>query len=582
VNCLPVSLLYIESDPEYRETILPVLRESVEELYVTDDRREGMELFRSTTPDIVVIDMKNARLNNFSFLKELFKQRPDLPVFTLICRNEMPYLTQAVELGVRYYLHKRKDPLKLIDSLRDFFQFDFSDQLYALLDNKGRFHEVSEAFANYVGHTVSQMNGHSLDTFVRFPKSFNLHSYLETAKEQEKDLPILTFIRPNKSPRQLGSIVDKMQHENLYIKWYPFAEITPSYSEFHEKLRREAHLKSLLGFMAEIGRAGIEAHSKNQFLQKILQLIPQVSHGTEGFLLSRETDDQYRFVDGTEAVQSIHFPKEGISADDPEAEIEFLPIALAARHRQIVFLDDIGSLHKGPFKAKLEEMGMTTVIAVPISGVEKIRDHILVLLFRSRHPFDKEELELWRSIADTITFTLASIHYRKERDRLIAKLNVMAHTDQLTGLLNRYRGLEIIKSEIARAKRYGQPLSLLFFDIDKFKDINDTFGHETGDRVLHKTSASVKSILRSVDYLIRWGGEEFIAVLPETELPGAVKLAHKLRETIPQKSIDLPVKVTASFGVVEWNAEEDIDTLISRADKKMYEAKQQGRNRISY
>ncbi len=179
-------------------------------------------------------------------------------------------------------------------------------------------------------------------------------------------------------------------------------------------------------------------------------------------------------------------------------------------------------------------------------------------------------------------FGYESIQMRVERDALIEKLNRMAHIDNLTGVINRYRGVELLEREIDRAKRYRKSFSILFFDIDKFKKINDTYGHSVGDRVLIKTTETIRTALRSTDALIRWGGEEFLILLPETKLSDAVHLAQKLRKRIEQRESDIPIPVTASFGVAEWKPDQSLDTLVSYADSKMYEAKRQGRNRICY
>ena len=582
VNRLPLSVLYIESDPTHRNKTSAALAENVEELSIAEDRERGYQYFQEYSPDIVVTDLKIAREDDFRLLRQFFAKRSDLPIFALTSHDEMPYLTEAVELGVRYYLHKRKNPSKLLESLRDFFQFDFTELLHSTLDETGRFRDVSDAFANYVGRTPEEMKRQPLDFFAKLPDDFDLPHYIRLAMIEEKSLPVLTFERSGKTPRQLGSVTEKVEEKNLSVLWYPIADTSPSYYEFHEKLRREAHLKSLLGFLAKIGRLGIESTSKNLFLQKILQLIPEVSYDTEGLLLSQSDDGRLHFVNATKSMALAHLIDGTVANNEANGETDFLPLLLAAHHRQIVFMDDISALQASSFKKELEQMGVTTVVTIPVTDIDKIGNFIFVLLFRNRHPFDKEELELWQSIADTIGFSLASINYKEERDRLIAKLDTLAHTDQLTNLLNRYRGVEIIEGEITRAHRYGHPLSILFFDIDKFKEINDTYGHEVGDRVLRETAARIKSSLRSVDYFIRWGGEEFIVVLPDTELPGAVRLAHKLREAVSRKSGALPISISASFGVAQWNPGEDLDTFISRADRKMYEAKRQGRNRISY
>jgi diguanylate cyclase (GGDEF)-like protein/hemerythrin-like metal-binding protein len=131
-----------------------------------------------------------------------------------------------------------------------------------------------------------------------------------------------------------------------------------------------------------------------------------------------------------------------------------------------------------------------------------------------------------------------------------------------------------------RSDRYGDKLSLVMIDLDHFKAINDAHGHGGGDRVLRGFSDLARNCLRSTDLLGRWGGEEFVALLPETGMSGAHLLAERLRATLECFRFDGGIKVTASMGVAAYREGEDLATLMGRADVCMYRAKQSGRNRI--
>lgn len=160
------------------------------------------------------------------------------------------------------------------------------------------------------------------------------------------------------------------------------------------------------------------------------------------------------------------------------------------------------------------------------------------------------------------------------------RLTQMATTDSLTGLYNRRYSLHRLGRELSLAGRTGSPLSLVLLDLDHFKDINDTHGHDAGDRVLAKLGRQIRKRLRSVDIPVRWGGEEFAIVLPGTNLDGAVRLAGELLEVM--QSLDLPEigGISASFGVVEYRPGESDNELMARADRLLYQAKRNGRCRI--
>lgn len=163
----------------------------------------------------------------------------------------------------------------------------------------------------------------------------------------------------------------------------------------------------------------------------------------------------------------------------------------------------------------------------------------------------------------------------------IQRLQNAAATDPLTDCLNRRALYKYLDHDISIAKRYGGSLSLIMFDIDRFKQINDTYGHQSGDRVLKDISLLVKSVIRKSDYVARYGGEEFVLVLPNTGCHTAVRLAERLKKRIQSRSVSIGsdvISYTASFGVSTLKDSLDIEGLILEADNMLYRAKRAGRN----
>lgn len=176
-----------------------------------------------------------------------------------------------------------------------------------------------------------------------------------------------------------------------------------------------------------------------------------------------------------------------------------------------------------------------------------------------------------------LTFILLS-HILKMK--AIAEKNAI--TDRLTGALNRMAIETIMNAEYERAKRNKKPISIILFDIDFFKKINDTYGHNAGDYVLKKIVEIVKKNIRKSDYLIRWGGEEFLILLPETDIESAIKVAEKLRTLVENYQFKDIGKVTISLGVAQIKTGEKLDHAIKRADEALYLAKNRGRNRVEF
>lgn len=159
------------------------------------------------------------------------------------------------------------------------------------------------------------------------------------------------------------------------------------------------------------------------------------------------------------------------------------------------------------------------------------------------------------------------------------RMESITYHDQLTGVYNRNKLYDIIYREMQRDKRYETSLSLILFDVDEFKQVNDIYGHTMGDKVLKNISQTVQDNLRINDALFRYGGDEFLVLLPNTNLEEATQVAEKnslLIRNITWEGIDKPV--TLSMGVVQYNRKESIEHLINRSDNMLYKAKQQGRN----
>ncbi len=165
-------------------------------------------------------------------------------------------------------------------------------------------------------------------------------------------------------------------------------------------------------------------------------------------------------------------------------------------------------------------------------------------------------------------------------DRLQKQLESAAFTDKLTGLYNRQKFEELLHNEMARAIRYGIPFSIIFFDIDHFKKINDIYGHTIGDEVLKEIASLIRLKFWKTDFPFRWGGEEFIILLSATPLDRAIKAAEKLRNAIRKHYFFHVGEVTVSSGVAQFRDSDSLNTLIQRADEALYRAKSGGRNRV--
>jgi diguanylate cyclase (GGDEF)-like protein/PAS domain S-box-containing protein len=167
-----------------------------------------------------------------------------------------------------------------------------------------------------------------------------------------------------------------------------------------------------------------------------------------------------------------------------------------------------------------------------------------------------------------------------ERRRLTEELRNLAITDPLTGVYNRRHFLQELQREMSRSNRYTCPFSLIMLDVDHFKEVNDRFGHEAGDHVLKELAELIRKRIRSTDLLARWGGEEFLILLANTNAQSAVKLVEDLLKLLLARTFPGIGRITASFGVAGHRVGEGVNEFITRVDNLMYQAKKGGRSRL--
>lgn len=217
---------------------------------------------------------------------------------------------------------------------------------------------------------------------------------------------------------------------------------------------------------------------------------------------------------------------------------------------------------------------------------DTIEEGVLVLRFLASSiykryiiPASLSLLSLIGALIIVAKLTLLSVSLAKQLEETVHQVHHLSVTDELTGIYNRKRLNEALKQETDRARRFGSSLSLIMFDIDHFKKINDTYGHDVGDMVLKKLVETVAPLVRDTDLFARWGGEEFMILASETDRKGGRTFASRVRAKIAGTSFEPVKSVTSSFGVTDFSPEkDDIESLLKRVDEALYAAKESGRN----
>ena len=247
----------------------------------------------------------------------------------------------------------------------------------------------------------------------------------------------------------------------------------------------------------------------------------------------------------------------------------------ACTERHAVAVDNLATDDKC---ANLQKVTTGSSICLPIEGGDSLMG---VLHLRRQHPdaFTPQDIQLAQAM--TYQFGLAM-----QRASLFEQVNRLAITDSMTGLYNYRKLTRDLDREIVRSRRYHHPFSFIMADIDHFKVLNDTYGHQAGDAVLREVARAMNSERREVDRVYRYGGEEFSVVLPETDWPEAFEVAEKLRRKVSNIQVEVngepaPIGTTISMGVASFSRDSiAVEELISSADEALYAAKESGRNKV--
>jgi len=283
----------------------------------------------------------------------------------------------------------------------------------------------------------------------------------------------------------------------------------------------------------------------------------------------------------------------GANKPDPVRDTVF-------RTRRLMLMPDVQHDERVPERGR--RFFVHTLIRSTAMFPLVVKDEILgVLYFASHRPLDfpPREVELLEGLSAQVAFAVKAIRlyqeladsreqHRRLNDQLQESMGIqhrLARTDALTGITNRRFIDETLEAEVARARRYGQPVSVVMTDVDELKVINDTYSHSAGDDVLRFVAWLARESCREVDVVGRYGGDEFVFILPNTTLEHATNFAERFRERLARSQSPVPtnepLQVTASLGVAEWETSsmENAPCLLRAADRAMYKAKSSGRNR---
>lgn len=370
---------------------------------------------------------------------------------------------------------------------------------------------------------------------------------------------------------------DLHAHEHLlYTKEY-LGEIRAS---LNESLSRGNIDKERVAMVHRL--LALHQHNGRKFLR---DASPELAAAFSAVLAQPRVRDMFKIVDAALPEQgSVATPEEWFSsasyAIDQLREVENLSMSHLRQHVK----DEIAASNQRLLtNAALTLAISLTLIFLAGSAVQRLLQALNLLITNIEHTINTKDFSNRILFVSNDEMGVISHNFNELlsiAEHMIKEKDYLASTDLLTGLYNRYKFSELFTHELQREQRYQEGLALIMLDIDHFKCINDDFGHAAGDMVLKELAQLMRNLVRASDVLGRWGGEEFMILVPRDGHEAAASLAEKLRQAIEIHDFRCVPKITASFGVSKHAPGDTIETLCARADDALYRAKHDGRNRV--
>lgn len=573
------SILYVEDDLDTREELTAFLEQKCTVLHIACDGKEGLELFKKYLPNLVISDIQMPNMNGIAMAKEIKKININIPIVFITAFNEISYLKASMDLGITNYIEK---PVNLsllgekIDEIfypqKAFIATCIIDSDMIILNTNGCWQKIfnkspiSEKITNYIMPSYANTLFASVSK-LRKDESF----YREKIVIQNEQKTIELLASGKKISDDKYEITLTMM--NYFIN---------SYEMVQQILNKERTLKRILEY-----KNLIHVHmTKSKTVQDFYDLICRYTVNHQKYPLSLI----YELTNGYDFILSAYYANSridtqnivsGFSIDDQNSE--FWQI-LCTNKAQIINHNEFQNC---PFLGNLNlEVLPKFLILMPIFLDKNSKPMgFFTILNDKDFLYDIEELDMFSDIGLTIALGVDRI---KDKQKLINLLNKAEHQsriDTLTNIHNRLMFTEMIEKFIVQSIQTDSPLCLVYIDLDRFKDVNDTYGHEKGDKVLVKFAKVVSKSIRNSDFFARIGGEEFALLLPYTDLNEAISVIKKIQLDMGKVNF-LPnnQSITISAGIAQYNTKnkERSVTLIGKADKKLYEAKNSGRDTICY
>jgi len=537
---IDLCIMLVEDEEILRVTLEKILKREVREVHSFDSPYSALNAFGIISPDIIFTDIKMSGMDGLEMIARIREIDENIPVIVASAFSETEYFKKAIKLKIEHFLIKPIEIDELLVELERIEKKLLIDRKYAaqekLLEEYKRIVDASNLVSKadvygkitYVNDKFIKSSGYSEEELIGQSHNIVRHPDMESSFFKSIWETILA--------KQIwqGTIKNKNKSGESYYVETTIAPILDTNNEIIEFISVRTDVTNLVNALEEAQRLEKEKHDYMVLIDENI--------------ITSSTDLAGKITSASKAFCQIS---------------QYSQEELIGQSHRIVKHPDMDEAF---YKEMWETLSKDQIWKGEIKNRAKDGTHYWV----------------YATIAPNWDRNGKKIGYTAIRQDITDKKRVeeLSVTDHLTGLYNRTRLDEIFHYEIPQSIRYGLPLSIIMVDIDHFKEVNDTYGHLTGDHVLKELSDILRIHERKTDTLGRWGGEEFLIILPKTDLNGSRDRAERIRIMIESHVFPIVGHKTASFGIAQLQENDTMASLIERADKALYRAKLEGRNRV--
>jgi diguanylate cyclase (GGDEF)-like protein/PAS domain S-box-containing protein len=540
---------------------------------------------------LLVIDLEGFSRSDVKQIGELINHRPGMDTLALCPAVEADWLLKLMPLGLVHYCLTPCAPAELTRRLADMALKVEAFDMKQRLDDLGDIVDLNDSWLDDMGYRIDEVIGTQFIQYVDKKSRAAVERAMKTTSSNPTIDSVVIQLR-----RKDGTSLDvSLTGQAIY-------------NAHGEHLQTRCDLRGVNYFLEDKrkSQSTLEVERELKVLLQVRAKLQQALMGIKdvnelSFLMCHEL----RKCPGIVGVAFLHCDQQGMRLDacmsrDDEHRNTFTKgceLALqtdkgddhsflkALSKGEFVIADSLSKVTGQSDNRFFRAIGVRTIVGTPILEESFMFDEsaktlgALCLMLDRRRNFPREWLDALAELGMLASFGLRIIEWGHEKADLMRQLHDMAMKDTLTGAANRRMANEFMEHEYEASLANNTPITMLMMDIDKFKSINDNYGHSRGDEVLKAVTRIAKIHLRAQDLLVRWGGEEFLVVAPNTDAQAGFELAEAIRCEVEKTALEDCKSVTISLGVSQVEPGERIESALARADAALYIAKNSGRNR---